>query len=60
MKDIDSRVDENPQLAGELVQALIRNRLGWSELEKYQDTGDFLWKHPILRKKKEYHELRQL
>ena len=59
-RELDGKVDDNPELAAEMVEADIRNKQAFKELEEFEKTGNFIWNHPILKKnflKKELLEL---
>lgn len=60
MKDLHELLDEHPDRAGEMVELDIRNRQAFKELHHFQLTGDFLWEHPILQKKKLERILRKI
>jgi hypothetical protein len=60
MKDLHEVLDNHPERAGEMVELDIRNRQAWKELHHFELTGDFLWKHPVLQKKKAEKALRKL
>jgi hypothetical protein len=60
MKEIDPVLDAKPELAIEFIRLDIRNRQAWKELYNFELTGDFLWLHPILQKKKVENEFRRL
>ncbi len=57
LKELNSKLDSNPELVPEFVEKDIRHRQCWTELEHLNKTGKFLWKHPILVKKKATVEL---
>lgn len=62
MVEIDSIIDQKPtkELVAELVEARIRNLMCFRELQSYNDTGEFLNKHPLLTTRTEYDELMEL
>mgnify|MGYP001105366304 CR=1 FL=1 len=49
MQQLDKVIDDEPELAGKMVAMDERNRLAFLELESYQSSKKFLYKHPILR-----------
>lgn len=62
MKMIDQLLDKDPTLDNirQMVSDDERNRLAFLELEHYQKTGTFLFKHPILSKHNLTNELEAL
>jgi hypothetical protein len=60
MKEIDAVLDQNPSQAIEFIKLDIRNRQAYNELKHFELTGDFLWIHPILQKKKLENQFRKL
>lgn len=62
MKAIDKVLDQIP--TNENISKMVAddecNRLAFLELEHFQKTGQFLYKHPILKKEKLTNELEQL
>lgn len=55
MRDIEKQIDDNPELAKDMVQWHERHVLAQYELESYQRDKAFLYKHPIT----EQHSLEQ-
>lgn len=51
MKEIDAVIDHKPTkvLILELAKLRIRNLAAFSELESLNDTGTFLYKHPLIK-----------
>ena len=49
-KELDGKIDDNPELAAKMVEADIRNKQAFKELEEFEKTGNFIWNHPILKK----------
>ncbi|MDR1544764.1 MAG: hypothetical protein LBS50_10255 [Prevotellaceae bacterium] len=47
MQEIDTLIDENPNLAAELVELDIRNAQAHRELASYNETKKFIGEHPI-------------
>lgn len=47
MQEIDLIIDEQPDYAEELVRLNIRNQEAHDELQSYNDTKQFKYKHPI-------------
>ncbi len=63
MIEADQALDKNPNSYEDikkLVENDIRNKLGWNELQSFNDTGNFLWKHTILAHHKIRNELTRL
>lgn len=48
MEDINQKIDDNPSLSSSFVEADIRNVQAQRELESYNNTGNFLGKHPLV------------
>ena len=57
MRELDEKLDEDTSFAKQLVEYDNKNRLAWEELEYFNKSGDFKWKHPILQQK---HSIKQL
>jgi hypothetical protein len=57
MQEIDILLDEKPELAIETVTLDRRNRQAHKELQSFNDTASFLYKHPFVVKKKLYNDL---
>lgn len=64
MQQIDTRLDEHPELATEMAALDERNRQAQQELETWQATHRFSMVHPIvinaLQEKKQFEELRRI
>jgi CRISPR/Cas system-associated endonuclease Cas1 len=56
MQEIDLILDDQPQLAIEMVECDITNRQAHEELQAYNDHRIFLYKHPFTRTRKHYAE----
>ena len=54
MQEIDVLLDEQPELAIEMVELDNRNRQAHKELQLYNDHKTFLYKHPIVVQRKQY------
>jgi hypothetical protein len=54
MQEIDVLLDDQPELAKEMVLQDERNRQAHKELTSFNDTGIFAYKHPFVVKKKHY------
>ncbi len=54
MQEIDSLIDNQPELALEMVELDIRNRAAHSELQAYNDCGIFVYKHRLTQNRKAY------
>ena len=48
MEDINQKIDDNPSLSSSFVEADIRNVQAQRELESYNNTGNFIGKHPLV------------
>ncbi len=62
MKEIDVRLDDKPKAndVAAMAELRIRNLQAFEELKAYNDTGRFLYKHPLLKDKSEFNELVKL
>ncbi len=62
MKQIDERLDSKPQKRDilEMVDLYIRNQQAFSELQAFNDTGSFLYVHPLLEGRSERARLQRL
>jgi hypothetical protein len=56
MQEIDVLLDEQPDLAREMVELDNRNRQAHKELQVYNDYKVFVYKHPITKQRKQYDE----
>ena len=54
MQEIAVLLDEQPELAMEMVKLDNRNRQAHRELQLYNDHKTFLYKHPIVARRKQY------
>ena len=54
MQEIDVLLDTQPELAMEMVELDNRNRKAHKELQLYNDHKTFLYKHPIIARRKQY------
>lgn len=52
MQEIDVLIDEQTSLANQLVELDIRNQQAHKELRNFNDTGNFLYIHPIATNRK--------
>lgn len=48
MQELNASIDTNTDQAGEMVANDLSNHLAFCELDEYNKTGKFLYKHPIL------------
>jgi hypothetical protein len=48
MQELNASIDTSTDQAGEMVANDLSNHLAFCELEAYNETGKFLYKHPIL------------
>ena len=62
MKKLDELLDKKPKAndVAAMAELRIRNLQAFEELKAYNDTGKFLYKHPLLRGKSEFDELVKL
>lgn len=62
MKVLDSNIDNAPSVDDikELAELRIRNLLCFRELKTFNDTGEFINAHPILKQNSEYEKLLRL
>ena len=62
MKELDKVLDTAPTSGAvmQMVELRIQNLLAFSELQSYNDTGKFLYRHPLISHKSERSELEQL
>ena len=62
MNDTDVRLDDKPKAndVAAMAELRIRNLQAFEELKAYNDTGRFLYKHPLLKDKSEFNELVKL
>ena len=63
MIEADQVLDQDPnsyENIKKLVENDIRNKLGFKELQSFNDNGNFLWKHTILKHHKLRSELSRL
>lgn len=62
MVEIDRQLDikPTPSLVAALAELGIRNRECFAELKKYNDTGRWIGKHPLLAFDKEFHYLNEM
>ena len=59
MKELDVALDKKPRPndVEMMAELRIRNLLAFDELKSYNDTGKFLYKHPLIKEKSEFNEL---
>ncbi len=62
MKQIDECLDQNPtsRYIMDMVELRIRNIQAFNELQSLNDTGKFLYKHPLVANRSERAELENL
>ena len=62
MTKLDEALDEKPTKSdvAQMAELRIRNLQCFAELQSYNDTGKFLYKHPLLKDKSEFNELVKL
>jgi hypothetical protein len=54
MQEIDVLLDDQPELAKDMIQQDERNRQAHKELKSFNDAGKFAYKHPFVIKQKHY------
>jgi hypothetical protein len=54
MQEIDVILDDQPELAKEMVELDNRNRQAHKELQIYNDHHVFVYKHPLVMQRKQY------
>lgn len=59
MKALDVALDKKPKSGdvAQMAELRIRNLQAFEELKSYNDTGKFLYKHPLIKDKSEFNEL---
>lgn len=62
MKQLDEQLDKNPTSSAvkEMAELRIRNLLAFDELQSFNDTGTFLYKHPLIVHQSERAQLEEL
>ena len=62
MKKLDEVLDKKPKASDvqQMAELRIRNLQAFAELSSYNDTGRFLYKHPLLEGKSEFDALIRL
>lgn len=62
MKQLDERLEQNPVKRDimELVELRIRNLQAFDELQSFNDTGKFLYLHPLITHQSERAKLEKL
>jgi len=62
MTKLDEALDKKPTKSDvtQMAELRIRNLQCFAELQSYNDTGKFLYKHPLLKDKSEFNELAKL
>lgn len=62
MVQLDEALDKHTKKSdvAQMAELRIRNLQCFAELKSYNDTGRFLYKHPLLRDKSEFNELVKL
>lgn len=62
MKELDVALDKKPKPndVEMMAELRIRNLLAFDELKSYNDTGKFLYNHPLIKEKSEFNELVKL
>lgn len=62
MKQLDEQLDKNPtcNAVKEMAELRIRNLQAFSELQSYNDTGNFLYRHPLIINQSERAQLEDL
>lgn len=62
MKQLDDQLDKNPTKSAvrEMAELRIRNLQAFAELQSFNDTGNFLYKHPLIVHQSERAQLEEL
>jgi len=62
MLQLDETLDADPteRDVSQMAELRIRNLQAFAELQNFNDTGLFLYKHPLIHKAKEYARLSEL
>lgn len=62
MKQLDEQLDKNPTKSAvrEMAELRIRNLQAFAELQSFNDTGNFLYKHPLIVHQSERAQLEEL
>lgn len=62
MKQLDEQLDEKPtkRAVTDMAELRIRNLLAFEELQSYNDTGKFRYKHPLIAHQSERAQLESL
>lgn len=60
MQKLNRVIDEHPERAGQMVANDNSNHLAFLELSNYENTGTFLYLHPVLKSYKKENELEAL
>lgn len=62
MKELDKVLDSEPTSSDvmQMVELRIQNLLAFDELQTFNDTGSFRYKHPLIQHKSERAELERL
>lgn len=62
MKQLDEQLDRKPRCLDimQMVELRIRNLQAFAELRSFNDSGRFLYRHPLIAYKSERHQLEQL
>lgn len=59
---LDKQLDDKPteSAISEMAELRIRNLQAFAELRSFNDTGKFLYKHPLISSQSEYSQLKKL
>lgn len=62
MKQLDEQLDRKPRCLDimQMVELRIRNLQAFAELRSFNDSGRFLYRHPLIAHKSERYQLEQL
>lgn len=62
MTKLDKQLDDKPTARAitEMAELRIRNLQAFAELRSFNDTGKFLYKHPLISSQSEYSQLEKL
>lgn len=59
-KELDGLLEVDRDVVESMVMLSIRSELCFSELKSFNDTGQFIGKHPFIRQKDERHRVSEL
>ena len=62
LKQLDEQLETDPTVRSviEMAETRIRNLQAFAELQSYNDTGDFRYKHPLILHRSEHSKLEKV